>query len=41
MPIFFNNLFLGIFSFYLIMLLMSTAKGRKSMTAIETVVLIE
>lgn len=41
MPIFFNNLFLGIFSFYLIMLLMSTAKGRKSMTAIETVVLIQ
>lgn len=41
MPIFFNNLFLGIFSFYLIMLLLSTAKGRKSMTAIETVVLIQ
>lgn len=41
MPIFFNNLFLDIFIFYLIMLLMSTAKGRKSMTAIETVVLIQ
>lgn len=26
MPIFFNNLFLDIFIFYLIMLLMSTAK---------------
>lgn len=38
MPIFFNNLFLDIFIFYLIMLLMSTAKGRKS---IETVVLIQ
>lgn len=40
MPIFFNNLFLDIFIFYLIMLLMR-AKGRKSMTAIETVVLIQ
>lgn len=29
MPIFFNNLFLDIFIFYLIMLLMSTAKENQ------------